>query len=265
MKKLMVSLLLMIGSYAGVFAQTTNLVINLSHINENFYDFNGAVENQSFSVDGVDMTMDMSIVQEGGKLFADGSFSASAYYSGYHVYLDADIVAKGTLSESPAGLNAKMTMTMKGIATVSGYGSVPFSATTAEDVTMNGSGDMDGIVKGKVSVKGGGSSSFSETISWDAPAGYGIRDTVLNVPISGGSKLAGTATINLPSGETVSFAITGSFNPKTSQYKISLKGVTSDTFSTGSTLSLAVDSGGTVASVSGTVLGQKANYKAGKK
>lgn len=258
MKKIVMGLVCFFGLSRAVFA--VDFAVNLSELNTDFYEFNGF----SGSIPGGVVNLTMNLTQENGKLFAYGDVNVASQTAFGYVDLDAKYTVKGTLSTYRDTLRLKLAYVVKGKADIEGD-IMRFSVNLNQDVVLNeNTGEMSGTLKGRASLAGMGSQPFNQPITLDAPPGYGFGSTDLDLSIDGDKKLIGSGIITLPSGETVEFISTASFNGKTLQYKIQLKGDKDDAFSRGSKLTLTIVDD-TVTAMSGTVLGQKASYKAPKK
>ena len=119
-------------------------------------------------------------------------------------------------------------------------------------------GTITGTNKQKASASGYGSASDTETINDVIPPelGDGSWTLILNFGAPNGTKLQGTATVTLATGQVYPFDFTGTFVDATGQSKLSLKGVDAGT---GSKLTVTLQNG-FLDTIKGKMAGQTINF-----
>jgi hypothetical protein len=205
------------------------------------------------------ITFDDPYTQDGkGKLAGTGATQITAT-NGSDITLSfpGTYVAKGTIKGNNGLSSVKFSSKATGTANIQGADRT-LNASAAYTITLDANaGTATGRLVGKAAASGVGSTSGSSTFSDSIPAelGDGSWTLVLNFGAPVGTKLAGTATVTLATGQVYPFNFTGTFVASTAQSKLSLKGVDAGL---GSVLSVTLH-GSTVFSIKGKVAGQVIN------
>jgi hypothetical protein len=118
---------------------------------------------------------------------------------------------------------------------------------------------MSGRVSGTASASGLASLSNRRGFADAFPAelGDGAWTLVLQFGVISGNKSSGTATVTLSTGQVYPFTFTGTFTPRTEQWKLNLKGVDAGK---GSNLQV-IAQGSDITKIVGRVSGQSVNIK----
>jgi hypothetical protein len=133
------------------------------------------------------------------------------------------------------------------------------SVTAAYTITIDSAaGTISGSLKQKASASGLGSANGTDTFQDLIPPELGDGSWTLDVNFGepNGTKLQGTATVTLATGQVYPFNFTGTFVASTGQTKLSLKGVDAGL---GSKLTVTMQ-GSSISTIKGKVAGQIINY-----
>jgi hypothetical protein len=165
---------------------------------------------------------------------------------------------KGTIKGNNGLTSLRLASKASGTANLEGTDR-NLSVSATYSITIDSvAGTVSGTVREKASASGLGSTSGSDTIDDVIPPelGDGSWTLVVNFGEVSGTKLTGTATVTLATGQVYPFNLKGTFVSATGQSKLSLTGVDDGA---GSKLTVTLQ-GSTVSSIKGKIAGQVVSF-----
>ena len=167
--------------------------------------------------------------------------------------------AKGTVKGNKGHTTLKLSSKASGTATFPHAGPHQFTASAKYAITIDTvAGTLSGTLQQKFSVIRLGSIGSTVTINDVIPPelGNGSWTLILNFGAPDGTKLQGTATVTLATGQVYPFNFTGTFVDATGQSKLTLTGVDAGA---GSKLTVTLQNG-FLDTIKGKVAGQVINF-----
>ncbi len=196
---------------------------------------------------------------------AKGKISGSGYgyeYFDDDVYIDFSYDIKGSIKQKNGVATVKLSLKIYGTLDDPRQGVYDVEFTGKEKVTAvidPYSQALVGTVQAKLSYKGFGSGTTTDTYTKNLPSGMdGTWSLKIDVD-DDGKKLLGNSSLWLSNGTMLPFSAQGKYNAKSDETKFTLKGTGS---ASGCKLSPVInESTGDVTSITGKVLGQKIKCK----